>query len=116
MYITCRYGAVIMDNQKGDGSIGYTILHNSSCQHAASTYINLMNSAILRLVTLNDNMTIRTRNHPLPLTESQHQQRHVQFTCTFENLPSAVLQWFPIARVKICPFRLLLVALLGNIF
>lgn len=71
-----RYGAVIMDNQNGDGSVGYTIMHNSSCQHAAPTFINIMNSAILRLATQNENVTIRTRNHPLPLTDSQHQQRH----------------------------------------
>jgi ATP-binding cassette subfamily A (ABC1) protein 3 len=71
-----RYGAVIMDDQKDDGSLGYTILHNSSCQHAAPTFVNLMNSAILRYATLNDNMTIRTRNHPLPMTESQRTQHH----------------------------------------
>ncbi|KAA8517124.1 hypothetical protein F0562_017417 [Nyssa sinensis] len=35
-----RYGAVVMDNQTDDGSLGYTVLHNSSCQHAAPTYIN----------------------------------------------------------------------------
>lgn len=74
-----------MDNQNGDGSTGYTVLHNNSCQHAAPTYINLINSAILRLAASNDNMTIRTRNHPLPLTESQHQQRHVCFTFAYEN-------------------------------
>ncbi|CAI9099895.1 OLC1v1036780C1 [Oldenlandia corymbosa var. corymbosa] len=71
-----RYGAVVMNNQDDQGRIGYTVLHNSSCQHAAPTYINLVNSAILRLATLNENMTIKTRNHPLPLTESQHLQRH----------------------------------------
>ncbi|XP_031098016.1 ABC transporter A family member 1 [Ipomoea triloba] len=71
-----RYGAIVMDNQNDDGSLGYTVLHNSSCQHSAPTFINVMNSAILRLATHNDNMTIVTRNHPLPMTESQHQQRH----------------------------------------
>nr|XP_018630849.1 ABC transporter A family member 1 isoform X1 [Nicotiana tomentosiformis] len=71
-----RYGAIVMDNQTGDGSLGYTVLHNSSCQHSAPTFINLMNSAILRLATHNENMTILTRNHPLPQTASQHQQHH----------------------------------------
>lgn len=71
-----RYGAVVVDKQNADGSLGYTILHNSSCQHAAPTFINLINSAILRLATLDENMTIQTRNHPLPLTQSQHLQRH----------------------------------------
>ncbi|GFP92211.1 ABC transporter a family member 1 [Phtheirospermum japonicum] len=71
-----RYGAVVMDKQSDDGSLSYTILHNSSCQHAAPTFINHINSAILRLATLNENMTIRTRNHPLPMTTSQLQQRH----------------------------------------
>lgn len=71
-----RYGAIVMDNQESDGSIGYTVLHNSSCQHAAPTYINLMNAAILRLATSDRNMSIRTRNHPLPMTESQHLQHH----------------------------------------
>ncbi|KAL6987169.1 Phospholipid-transporting ATPase abca1 [Sarracenia purpurea var. burkii] len=71
-----RYGAIVMDDQNADGSLGYSVLHNSSCQHAAPTYINLMNSAILRLATLNKNMTIRTRNHPLPMTKSQHLQHH----------------------------------------
>ncbi|CAK7342616.1 unnamed protein product [Dovyalis caffra] len=71
-----RYGAIVMDNQHDDGSLGYTILHNSSCQHAAPTFINLMNAAILRLATGDQNMTIQTRNHPLPMAKSQHLQRH----------------------------------------
>lgn len=71
-----RYGAIVMDDQNEDGSLGYTVLHNSSCQHAAPTFINLMNAAILRLATHNKNMTIQTRNHPLPMTESQRLQRH----------------------------------------
>jgi ATP-binding cassette subfamily A (ABC1) protein 3 len=75
--VTCRYGAIVMDDQNEDGSLGYTVLHNSSCQHAAPTFINLMNAAILRLATHNKNMTIQTRNHPLPMTESQRLQRHV---------------------------------------
>ena len=66
-----------MDKQSGDGSLGYTVLHNSTCQHGGPTFINLINSAILRLATLNENMTIQTRNHPLPMTESQLQQHHV---------------------------------------
>ncbi|KAF6155278.1 hypothetical protein GIB67_019804 [Kingdonia uniflora] len=71
-----RYGAVLMDDINIDGSLGYTILHNSSCQHAAPTFINLMHGAILRMATRNPNMTIRTRNHPLPMTKSQHSQHH----------------------------------------
>lgn len=71
-----RYGAVVMDDLDHLGNVGYTILHNSSCQHSAPTYINLMNAAILRLVTADKNMTIHTRNHPLPLTSSQRAQRH----------------------------------------
>ncbi|CAN0878408.1 ABC transporter A family member 1 [Linum grandiflorum] len=70
-----RYGAVVMDEQDTEGSVGYTILHNSSCQHSAATFINLMNAALLRLATGDKNMTIRSRNHPLPLTKSQHLQR-----------------------------------------
>ncbi|KAL6272895.1 hypothetical protein ACE6H2_023587 [Prunus campanulata] len=72
-----RYGAIVMDDQNDDGSLGYTVLHNSSCQHAAPTFINLMNAAILRLAAHNKNMTIQTRNHPLPMTKSQHLQHHV---------------------------------------
>ncbi|KAG9132657.1 hypothetical protein Leryth_016697, partial [Lithospermum erythrorhizon] len=71
-----RYGAVVIDKQNEDGSLGYSILHNSSCQHSAPTYINVMNSAILRLATGDENMTIQTSNHPLPMTESQRQQHH----------------------------------------
>ncbi|WOK95547.1 ABC transporter A family member 1 [Canna indica] len=71
-----RYGAVVMDDQYDDGSVGYTVLHNSSCQHAAPTYINLMNAAILRMATGNENLMIQTRNHPLPMTTSQRSQRH----------------------------------------
>ncbi|KAK6289772.1 hypothetical protein POUND7_001313 [Theobroma cacao] len=71
-----RYGAVVMDDVYEDGSLGYTVLHNCSCQHAAPTYINVMNSAILRLATSDKNMTIRTRNHPLPMTKSQRLQHH----------------------------------------
>ncbi|CAN1829239.1 ABC transporter A family member 1 [Linum perenne] len=69
------YGAIVMDDQDIEGSVGYTILHNSSCQHSAPTFINLMNAALLRLATGDNNMTITTRNHPLPLTKSQHLQR-----------------------------------------
>ncbi|XP_023543867.1 ABC transporter A family member 1 [Cucurbita pepo subsp. pepo] len=71
-----RYGAVVMDDQNGDGSIGYTVLHNCSCQHSAPTFINLVNAAVLRLATGDQNMTIQTRNHPLPMTKSQRLQRH----------------------------------------
>ncbi|KAK4412941.1 ABC transporter A family member 1 [Sesamum alatum] len=99
-----RYGAVVMDTQSDDGSLGYTVLHNSSCQHAAPTYINLINSAILRLATLNENMTIQTRNHPLPMTKSQLQQRHdldafevaVVVTIAFSFIPAS----FAVAIVK----------------
>ncbi|KAL0339674.1 UNVERIFIED_CONTAM: ABC transporter A family member 1 [Sesamum radiatum] len=99
-----RYGAVVMDAQSEDGSLGYTVLHNSSCQHAAPTYINLINSAILRLATLNENMTIQTRNHPLPMTKSQLQQRHdldafevaVVVTIAFSFIPAS----FAVAIVK----------------
>jgi len=59
-----------MDDQSDDGSLGFTILHNSSCQHAAPTYINVVNAAILRHATGEKNMTIQIRNHPLPLTMS----------------------------------------------
>ncbi|KAM7505445.1 hypothetical protein LguiB_004349 [Lonicera macranthoides] len=100
-----RYGAVIMDDQKDDGSLGYTILHNSSCQHAAPTFINLMNAAILRFATLNENMTIRTRNHPLPMTESQRMQHHdldafsaaVVVSIAFSFIPAS----FAVAIVKV---------------
>ena len=88
----CRYGAVVMDDQRDDGSLGYTVLHNSSCQHAAPTFINLMNAAILRLASRNENMTIQTRNHPLPMTQSQHLQRHVCSTFLISNLQS--IQWY----------------------
>ncbi|XP_048497581.1 ABC transporter A family member 1 isoform X3 [Beta vulgaris subsp. vulgaris] len=71
-----RYGAVVMDKPNDDGSLGYTVLHNSTCQHAAPTYINLINSAILRLAVSDKNRTIQTRNHPLPMTKSQHLQHH----------------------------------------
>ncbi|XP_042485746.1 ABC transporter A family member 1 isoform X1 [Macadamia integrifolia] len=71
-----RYGAIVMDDQNDDGSLGYTVLHNSSCQHAGPTYINVMNAAILRLATHNERMMIQTRNHPLPMTKSQHSQHH----------------------------------------
>ncbi|KAL6530473.1 Phospholipid-transporting ATPase abca1 [Orobanche minor] len=99
-----RYGAVIMDKQNDDGSLGYTILHNSSCQHAAPTFINLINSAILRLATRNENMTILTRNYPLPMTKTQRQQRHdldafkvaVVVTIAFSFIPAS----FAVAIVK----------------
>ncbi|XP_031740232.1 ABC transporter A family member 1 isoform X2 [Cucumis sativus] len=71
-----RYGAIVMDDQNSDGSIGYTVLHNCSCQHSAPTFINIVDAAILRLATGDQNMTIQTRNHPLPMTKSQRLQRH----------------------------------------
>lgn len=92
-----RYGAVVMNEPNIDGSLGYTVLHNTTCQHAAPTYINVMNSAILRLATHHPNMTIRTRNHPLPMTESQHSQHHdldafsaaIIVTIAFSFIPSS---------------------------
>lgn len=72
-----RYGAVLMDSQHPDGSVGYTVLHNSTCQHAGPIYINVMHSALLRLASGNKNMSIQTRNHPLPPTKTQRLQRHV---------------------------------------
>ncbi|KFK37012.1 hypothetical protein AALP_AA4G200700 [Arabis alpina] len=71
-----RYGAILMDAQHPDGSLGYTVLHNGTCQHAGPIYINVMHAAILRLATGNKNMTIQTRNHPLPPTKTQRLQRH----------------------------------------
>ncbi|CAH8265610.1 unnamed protein product [Arabidopsis lyrata] len=71
-----RYGAILMDGQHPDGSLGYTVLHNGTCQHAGPIYINVMHAAILRLATGNKNMTIQTRNHPLPPTKTQRLQRH----------------------------------------
>jgi ATP-binding cassette subfamily A (ABC1) protein 3 len=65
-----------MDGQHPDGSLGYTVLHNGTCQHAGPIYINVMHAAILRLATGNKNMTIQTRNHPLPPTKTQRIQRH----------------------------------------
>ncbi|KAJ4706360.1 ABC transporter A family member 1-like [Melia azedarach] len=99
-----RYGAIVMDDQNDDGSLGYTVLHNSSCQHAAPTYINVMNAAILRLATGDRNMTIRTRNHPLPMTESQRLQHHdldafsaaVIISIAFSFIPAS----FAVAIVK----------------
>lgn len=99
-----RYGAVVMDDQDVDGSLGYTILHNCTCQHAAPTYINVMNSAILRLATLNQNMSIETRNHPLPMTISQLSQHHdldafsaaIIVTIAFSFIPAS----FAVAIVK----------------
>lgn len=73
-----------MDDLNEDGSLGYTVLHNSTCQHGAPTYINLMNAAILRLATDNKNMTIQTRNHPLPMTSTQQSQHHVCI-CSYDN-------------------------------
>ncbi|KAI3471688.1 hypothetical protein Pfo_028338 [Paulownia fortunei] len=81
-----RYGAVVVDKQSEDGSLGYTVLHNSSCQHAAPTFINLINSAILRLATLNENMTIQTRNHLAVIV-----------TIAFSFIPSS----FAVAIVKV---------------
>ena len=72
--------SVVMNDQYDDGSLGYTVLYNCSCQHAAPTFINLMNFAILRLASNNKNMTIQTRNHPLPMTKSQRLQHHVCFS------------------------------------
>ncbi|KAB1222272.1 ABC transporter A family member 1 [Morella rubra] len=99
-----RYGAIVMDDQNEDGSLGYTVLHNCSCQHSAPTFINLVNAAILRLATQNKNMTIQTRNHPLPMTESQHLQRHdldafsaaIIITIAFSFIPAS----FAVAVVK----------------
>jgi ATP-binding cassette subfamily A (ABC1) protein 3 len=71
-----RYGSILMDGQHPDGSLGYTVLHNGTCQHAGPIYINVMHAAILRLATGNKNMTIQTRNHPLPPTKTQRIQRH----------------------------------------
>ncbi|KAI5434388.1 hypothetical protein KIW84_021288 [Lathyrus oleraceus] len=87
-----RFGAIAMNGQNTDGSLGYTILHNFSCQHAAPTFINLMNSAILRLATHDMNATIQTRNHPLPKPEATRkpafsQQKQKSTAANYPALP-----------------------------
>ncbi|CAN6443979.1 unnamed protein product [Victoria cruziana] len=99
-----RYGAVLLDEQKGDGSISYTVLHNCSCQHAAPTYISVVNSAILKLAVNDKNMVIHTRNHPLPMTATQRSQHHdldafsaaIIINIAFSFIPSS----FAVAIVK----------------
>lgn len=90
-----------MDDLHDDRSLGYTVLHNSTCQHAAPTFINLMNAAILRLATHDQNMTIQTRNHPLPMTKSQHLQHHVSHH-NFKLLPFRHDNIVGLARNRSC--------------
>eukprot|EP00897_Mesotaenium_endlicherianum_P001210 jgi/Mesen1/1116/ME000123S00292 len=71
-----RYGAVVFGETKSDGSLAYTVLHNSTCQHGGPTFVNLVNDAILKAAGNSSNMTLHTRNHPLPLTTSQRAQRN----------------------------------------
>jgi len=90
-----------MDGQHPDGSLGYTVLHNGTCQHAGPIYINVMHAAILRLATGNKNMTIQTRNHPLPPTKTQRIQRHVCLSFWSSSL-SVVLIDNGITLLKLC--------------
>lgn len=96
-----RYGSILMDGQHPDGSLGYTVLHNGTCQHAGPIYINVMHAAILRLATGNKNMTIQTRNHPLPPTKTQRIQRHVCLSFWSSSL-SVVLIDNGITLLKLC--------------
>eukprot|EP00850_Spirogloea_muscicola_P021142 SM000238S08043 [mRNA] locus=s238:44288:46172:+ [translate_table: standard] len=68
-----RYGEIVFHHSK-DG-VRCTVLHNSSCQHAAVTCMNTVNEALLRLASASNTSRIITKDHSLPQTMSQHRQR-----------------------------------------
>ncbi|GAQ79509.1 ABC transporter A family [Klebsormidium nitens] len=70
-----RYGAVLFGPRTASGAVGYSILHNTTAQHAAPLYINLVNDALLKAAHASRDVSIATRNHPLPQSYSQRRQR-----------------------------------------
>lgn len=53
----------------------YSVLHNTTAQHAAPLYINLVNDALLKAAHASRDVSIAIRNHPLPQSYSQRRQR-----------------------------------------
>ncbi|CAM9216451.1 unnamed protein product [Ectocarpus fasciculatus] len=63
------YGAVSFREADSDtGTYDYTVHANYSALHSAPLYVNQINTAILRLVTGNDDLSIAVTMHPLPRT------------------------------------------------
>ena len=75
-----RYGAVTFDETTVavpggvDNVFAYNLLVNATAVHAAPTFANLVNSAILRVLDdgINVGASITVSNKPLPLTELQN--------------------------------------------
>jgi|EP01049_Picozoa_sp_SAG25_P001461 ATP-binding cassette subfamily A (ABC1) protein 3 len=66
-----RYGAVTFHANTDEFSYAYNVMVNATAVHAAPTYINLVNSAILRTIAGAETSTITMSTKPLPLTEQQ---------------------------------------------
>jgi ATP-binding cassette subfamily A (ABC1) protein 3 len=75
MGLSCRYGALLLGPRAASGSVGYSVLHNTTSQHAAPVYMNLVHDALLKDALGSHDVGITLRNHPLPSSYSQRRQR-----------------------------------------
>lgn len=55
--------------------MSYTVLHNTTAQHSAPVYMSLVHDALLKAAHASRDVSIATRNHPLPQSYSQRRQR-----------------------------------------
>jgi ATP-binding cassette subfamily A (ABC1) protein 3 len=55
----------------GDNALTYTVMHNTTAQHTAPLYVNLVNSAAYARATGAADASITARTYPLPLTKLQ---------------------------------------------
>ncbi|CAN0021601.1 unnamed protein product [Pylaiella littoralis] len=66
------YGAVTFrEADTASGDFDYTVHSNYSAVHGVPLYVNQINTAILRLVTGDDTLSIALTMHPFPRTQSE---------------------------------------------
>jgi len=71
-----RYGAYIFEESSNSDTVFDATIHvNFTAAHAAPTFLNALNEALLRFVTGNEDASITIRNHPLKLTHYELSQK-----------------------------------------
>ena len=77
-----RYGAYTVSAESTATSISYNAMVNGSAIHGAGIYVNLMDEAILQMISNNKQAQITTHNYPLPRTFSQEKMTATQSALT----------------------------------
>jgi hypothetical protein len=70
-----RYGAVTIDGASDEKHISYNVMVNGSAVHGVGVYVNELHQALLQVVTGQTKAKITARNHPLPRTYKQDNEK-----------------------------------------